>query len=108
MLFPSFNKRQLKISMVLTGSDMFLVFNFSKRRTKFLKGQRKFYAKVFTGEVNLSYTLKAIRIWLESTTEDYILERLEDSPVKYRPVLVIAPRVKLDFNVTEEDVTSLL
>lgn len=108
MLFPAFHKRQCKISMVVTAKDMFLVFNFGKRRTKFLKSQRKFYAKVFTGEVTVNYTLEVLRNWLESITEDYLLERLEDSPVKYRPVIVVAPRVKLDFNVTEEEVISLL
>lgn len=108
MLFPALFKRQLKISIVITSKDMFAVFNFGQKRTKFLKSQRKFYAQVFTGEITVADTLEALRIWLESVTEDYILERLEDSPAKYRPIFKVSPRVKLDFNVTEEDVLSIL
>lgn len=73
-----------------------------------LKGQRTFYAQVFTGEITLEKTLEKIRIWLETITEDYLLEILEDSPVKYRPVISISPRIKIDFNLTEEEVMFFL
>jgi len=108
MLFPALFKRQLKISLLLTHNALFAVFRFEKRRTRFLKGQRVFYARIFTGEISIGDTLEQLRIWLEGITEDYLLEILEDSPLKYRPVIKVMPRIKIDFNVTEEDVKALL
>lgn len=108
MLFPALNKRQLKTSIVISYDKIFLVLKFSQSRRKFLKNQRTFYAQVFTGEISLTETLEQLRNWLEGITEDYILEKLEDSPNKYRPVFNITPRIKLDFNTTEEDVITSL
>jgi hypothetical protein len=108
MLFRALSKRQLKISLVLTHNALFAVFHFERRRTKFLKSQRTFYARIFTGEINIGDTLEQLRIWLEGITEDYLLEKLEDSPLKYRPVIKVTPKIKLDFNVTEDEVKALL
>lgn len=108
MLFPALNKRQLKTFIVISHDRIFLVLKFSQNRRKFLKGQRTFYAEVHTGEITFAETLEQIRIWLEGITADYLLEKLEDSPLKYRPIINITPRIKLDFNATEEDaITSL-
>jgi hypothetical protein len=108
VLFPSLLKRQMTASLLLTHDKLFLTLDFKRRRTKFLKKERKFYARVFTGEISIEETLKEIRNWLEVTTEDFILEKLEDYPGKYRPTIRITPRILLDFNVTSEEVTALL
>lgn len=108
MRFPALNKRQLATHIVISYDKIFLVFKFSQSRRKFLKNQRVFYAQVFTGEISLTDTLEQLRNWLEGVTADYLLEKLEDSPNKYRPVFNITPRIKLDFNATEEDATTFL
>ena len=108
MLFPALNKRQLKTVIVITYDKTFLIFKFSQSRRKYLKNQRIFYAQLITGEISFNKTMEELRNWLEGVTEDYLLEKLEDSPNKYRPTISIAPRVKIDFNLTEEDVKSLL
>ena len=108
MLFPALNKRQLKTSIVISYDKIYLVLKFSQSRKKFLKNQRTFYAQVFTGEMSLTETIEQLRNWLEGVTEDYLLEKLEDSPNKYRPIINITPRIKLDFNTTEEDVAAIL
>lgn len=107
MLFPSLNKKQLTISILLTHNSCFLLFKFKKRRTKFLKYQRTFYAKVYTGKLTVAETLDCIRAWLESITEDYLLEKLEDSPAKYRPIFKIAEGVRIDFNVLPEELPTV-
>ena len=108
MLFPALNKRQLKTVIVITYDKTFLIFKFSQSRRKYLKNQRIFYAQLITGEISFNKTMEELRNWLEGLTEDYLLEKLEDSPNKYRPVINVTPRIKLDFNLTEEDVKSLL
>lgn len=108
MLFPALYKKQLKTVIVMSGEKVFLIFKFSQSRRKYLRNQRTFYAQLITGEVSLSYTLEQLRNWLEGVTEDYLLEKLEDSPTKYRPIITVAPRIRLDFNVTEDDVKALL
>ena len=106
MLFPSFSKRQCEISSVMTAERLYLVFKFTQPRRKMLKMQREFYCRVYFGDIDIYNIYINIQEWLESITEDYLLELLEDSPLKHKPILRIHPRVKLDFNVDESEVTS--
>lgn len=71
-----------------------------------LKGQRTFYARVFCGEISFDTFFSEIRSWLETTTEDYLLERLDNSPVNKRPIVQVSNRIHLDFNTVEEEVVS--
>lgn len=105
-MFRFLGKRYVDISMILKDNSIFLVFSFKKYRTKMLKGQRIFYAQVFCGEVSFEKFFSELRSWLEVTTEDYLLERLEDSPKQSRPIIGISDYIKLDFNATEEEVFS--
>lgn len=108
MIFKALHKKQLKTVIVITSDKIFLIFKFSQSRRKYLRNQRTFYAQLITGEVSFNYTMEQLRNWLEGVTEDYLLERLEDSPIKYKPIINISPRIKIDFNITEEEVKALL
>lgn len=107
-MFEFLNKRYVDVSMVISGKDIFLVFNFKKSRRKFLKGQRLFCARIFHGELSFEVFFSELRNWFETTTEEYILERLEDSPNNARPTFEVSSKIKLDFNVVEEEVAILL
>lgn len=106
-MFKFLEKRGVDIFLVITSEYIYVVFNFKRPRKKMLKGQRLFYARVFTGELSVAKFFEDFRNWLETTTEDYLLERLEDSPNTNRPIINITPRVKIDFNVVEEEVITL-
>ena len=49
-----------------------------------------------------------INEWFDKLSDDQLLERLEDSPNNYKPIINISPRIKFDFNVPEEEITTLL
>lgn len=108
MLFPAFLKRQCTISSVMTAERLYLVFKFTQPRRKMLKMEREFYCRVYFGDIDIYNIYKEIQEWLESITEDYLLELLEDSPIKHKPILKIHPRVKLDFNVDASEVISCI
>lgn len=108
MLFPSFIKRQCTISSVMTAERLYLVFKFTQPRTRMLKMEREFYCRVYFGDIDIYNIYIQIQEWLESITEDYLLEILEDSPLKHKPILRIHPRVKLDFNVDQSEVISCI
>lgn len=108
MLFPAFIKRQCTISSVMTAERLYLVFKFTQPRRRMLKMQRVFYCRVYFGDIELHNIYINIKNWLDETTEDYILEMLEDTPTKFKPIFTIHPRVKLDFNVDELEVISYI
>lgn len=102
--FSFLDKKQLKVSIVLTSTKQFLVFDFSQGRRKALRGKRQYFCRIITGHLEIPELFEELRIWLEANTEDYILERLEDSPSKYQPIFKLTPRLKIDFNVTKDEV----
>jgi hypothetical protein len=106
MLFPAFIKRQCTISSVMTADRLYLTFKFTQPRRKMLKMQRVFYCRVYFGDIDIYNIYTNIKNWLDETTEDYLLEVLEDTPNNSRPVIKIHPSVRLDFNVDELEVTS--
>ena len=108
MLFPAFIKRQCTISSVMTAERLYLVFKFKQPRRRMLKMQRVFYCRVQFGDIDLYNIYINIKNWLDETTEDYILEMLEDTPINFKPIFTIHPRVKLDFNVDESEVISYI
>ena len=108
MLFPAFIKRQCTISSVMTAERLYLIFKFTQPRRRMLKMQRVFYCRVYFGDIDLYNIYTNIKNWLDGTTEDYILEMLEDTPIKFKPIFTIHPRVKLDFNVDEAEVISYI
>lgn len=107
-MFKFLEKRGVDIFLVITSKNVYAVFNFKRPRKKMLKGQRLFCAQIFVGELSVQKFFDEFRNWLETTTEDYLLERLDDSPNSNRPIINITPRIKIDFNVSEEDVSMLL
>lgn len=107
-MFKFLEKRNVDIFLVITTNNIYAVFNFKRPRKKMLKGQRLFCAKIFVGELSISKFFEDFRNWLETTTEDYLLERLDNSPNTNRPIINITPRIKIDFNVVEEEVAILL
>ena len=70
--------------------------------------QRVFYCRVYFGDVSIYNIYINIKRWLDKTTEDYILEMLEDTPLQFKPIFTIHPRIKLDFNVDESEVISYI
>lgn len=107
-MFKFLEKRGADIFLVITSEYIYAVFNFKRPRKKMLKGQRLFCARVFVGELSIQKFFDELRNWLETTTEDYLLERLEDSPNNNRPIINITSRIKIDFNVMEEEVATLI
>lgn len=107
-MFKFLEKRGVDIFLVITPKNIYAVFNFKRPRKKMLKGQRLFCARVFVGELSIQKFFDELRNWLETTTEDYLLERLEDSPNNNRPIINITSRIKIDFNVMEEEVATLI
>jgi hypothetical protein len=107
-MFKFLEKRGVDIFLVITPENIYAVFNFKRPRKKMLKGQRLFCAKIFVGELSIQKFFDELRNWLETTTEDYLLERLDDSPNNSRPIINITPRIKIDFNVVEEEVATLI
>jgi hypothetical protein len=108
MLFPAFIKRQCTISSVMTAEKLYLVFKFTQPRRKMLKMQRVFYCRVYFGDIDVCNIYINIKRWLDEATDDYILEMLEDTPTKFKPIFTIHPRIKLDFNVDESEVISYI
>lgn len=106
-MFKFLEKRGVDIFLVISASNIYAVFNFKHPRRKMLKGQRLFCSRLFIGELSVAKFFEDFRNWLETTTEDYLLERLEDSPNTNRPIINITPRIKIDFNVVEEEVITL-
>ncbi len=107
-MFEFLKKRYVTISLIISGDNVFMLLNFKKYRTKFLKGQRMFYARVLFSGLSFEEFCVQIREWAETVTEDYLLERLENSPNNSRPIFYVTPKLKFDFNVVEEEVTTLL
>ena len=107
-MFRFVNRKAMNVSIIITNNGVFLVFNFRKHRTKYLKNYRKFYAKVFSGEISIERLFTSLEEWLDSMTDGYLLERLEDSPNNSRPVIKISAKTTIDFNVVEDEVVSEL
>jgi hypothetical protein len=101
-------KKTLNCNIFLTHNKIFLSFQFSKPRRKYLKNRRLFFCLLHSGKLSLEETLQDLRIWFTSINEDALLEQLEDTPKGYAPVINISSQVFLDFNVEEEEVLGKL
>lgn len=101
-------KKTLNINMFLTYKNIYLSFDFTKGRRKLLKNQRRFFCVVHSGKLSVADTLHEIELWLLNVNEDALLEQLEDSPKKFRPVINISSFVYLNFNIEEEEVLGKL
>lgn len=108
IVFEFTRRKNLDVSMIIKEDGVFLLLNFKRHRTKFLKKQRTFCAKVYCGEISLEKMFTGINEWFDKLADDQLLERLEDSPNNNKPIISIAPRIKFDFNVPEEEITTLL